>query len=190
MLTDFRLYPAQLLIVAGSNKLNTGGVNYYVSEIIIHDAYDSVNGRNDIALLKTSSPIDLADEKVSAVALPEENPGANVDVLLAGWGTLYNGGSVPNNLQFLNSRTISFEDCKNKLTPNTANRPIYESQVCTFTSSGQGACHGDSGGPLVSTSNVLVGLVSWGVPCGQGYPDVYTRVYSFSKWIKNNVVSN
>lgn len=132
--------------------------------------------------MRTSSPIDLSGERVSAVALPQENPGAALDVILAGWGTLQNGGSVPNNLQFLNSRTIAYEDCQSRLSPN----PVYESQVCAFTSSGQGACHGDSGGPLVSVSNTLVGLVSWGIPCGRGYPDVYTSVYSFLDWINAN----
>lgn len=91
-------------------------------------------------------------------------------------------GSVPNNLQFLNSRTISYEDCKSRVSPN----PLFESQVCAFTASGQGACHGDSGGPLVNTRNVLVGLVSWGIPCARGYPDVYTRVYTYLDWINEN----
>lgn len=177
-----RSLPTSYTIVAGSNQINSGGVRYGVSQITTHENYDSANIRNDVALLRTSTPIDLSDPKVSAVGLPQENPGAAVDVILAGWGTLFNGGSVPNNLQFLNSRTIAVEDCQARLSPN----PVYESQVCAFTASGQGACHGDSGGPLVTLNNVLVGLVSWGVPCGRGYPDVYTRVYSFLDWINAN----
>lgn len=45
---------------------------------------------------------------------------------------------------------------------------------------------GDSGGPLV-VSGELVGLVSWGIPCGQGYPDVFTRVSEFSGWVKEKM---
>lgn len=42
---------------------------------------------------------------------------------------------------------------------------------------------GDSGGPLVA-DDVLVGLVSFGMlPCGSGYPDVFTRVFYYRKWI-------
>lgn len=47
-----------------------------------------------------------------------------------------------------------------------------------------------AGGPLVDITNSskkeLVGIVSWGIPCAQGYPDVYTRVYSYLDWINAN----
>lgn len=178
----FRSSASLYTIVVGSNQLNSGGTRYRVSEITTHEDYDSYDIVNDIALLKTATPIDLSEEGVAAVNLPEASPEAGLDVILAGWGTLQNGGSVPNNLQYLNSRTISYADCQSRVSPN----PVFESQVCAFTSSGQGACHGDSGGPLVSLSNTLVGLVSWGIPCGRGYPDVYTSVYSFLDWINAN----
>lgn len=41
---------------------------------------------------------------------------------------------------------------------------------------------GDSGGPLVVNGS-QVGIVSFGRPCAVGYPDVYTRVSSFTSWI-------
>lgn len=41
---------------------------------------------------------------------------------------------------------------------------------------------GDSGGPLVN-NGVIVGIVSWGVPCSMGFPDVYTRIESYHSWI-------
>lgn len=44
---------------------------------------------------------------------------------------------------------------------------------------------GDSGGPLVA-NGVQVGIVSYGYPCAIGHPDVFTRVYSFLNWIKEN----
>lgn len=150
--------------------------------MIRHKEYDKPNIRNDIALLKTSTPIDFSQKGVSAVTLPQSNPEADLDVVLIGWGTLENGGITPNNLQYLNSRTISYEECQAR----QPSHPIYESQVCALTRAGEGACHGDSGGPLVSLNNTLVGLVSWGTPCGRGYPDVYTKVYSFLDWINAN----
>lgn len=44
---------------------------------------------------------------------------------------------------------------------------------------------GDSGGPLASGSTVI-GLVSWGIACALGVPDVYARVSSHRNWIITN----
>lgn len=64
--------------------------------------------------------------------------------------------------------------------------------MCAVNKDGVGACQGDSGGPLVDVSDpankALVGIVSFGIPCAKGYPDVYTRVYSFLDWIERNMV--
>ena len=50
---------------------------------------------------------------------------------------------------------------------------------------------GDSGGPLVATKNgvdVQVGVVSWGIGCGnEDFPGVYSRVSSAYVWIRNEV---
>lgn len=57
------------------------------------------------------------------------------------------------------------------------------------------ACQGDSGGPLVTrgrgdSSDVLVGVVSWGFGCAhKSFPGVYSRVSSAYDWIKEQVCS-
>jgi trypsin len=44
---------------------------------------------------------------------------------------------------------------------------------------------GDSGGPLTKDGQ-LVGIVSWGLGCGEvGYPGVYTNVASVREWIRD-----
>lgn len=48
------------------------------------------------------------------------------------------------------------------------------------------ACQGDSGGPLMQ-DNILIGVVSWGVGCGDPrYPGVYSKLsfQGIRKWIK------
>lgn len=44
-----------------------------------------------------------------------------------------------------------------------------------------------SGGPLV-VNGVQVGIVSWGIPCALGYPDIFTNVKNFLPWILANQV--
>lgn len=47
------------------------------------------------------------------------------------------------------------------------------------------------GGPLVDISTPnnlkLIGIVSWGNGCARNYPYVYTRVYSYLDWIKEQM---
>jgi len=52
----------------------------------------------------------------------------------------------------------------------------------------RGSCKGDSGGPLTTDNDdgrrTLVGIVSGGIGCGEGYPGWYTDVSFHTKWIK------
>jgi secreted trypsin-like serine protease len=74
---------------------------------------------------------------------------------------------------------------------------IGDTEICaTGLTGGKDSCFGDSGGPLVAAADnergyAQVGIVSWGPQCGNPlYPGVYTRVSSFSKWIKDNMSAN
>jgi secreted trypsin-like serine protease len=74
---------------------------------------------------------------------------------------------------------------------------IGDTEICaTGPSGGKDSCFGDSGGPLVVAADndrgyAQVGIVSWGPQCGNPlYPGVYTRVSSFSDWIKKNMDGN
>ncbi|CAH0699285.1 unnamed protein product [Spodoptera exigua] len=171
-----------MIVVVGTTNRLIGGDTYSVDKIAIHEKYDSTEIKNDVSVIKVSRDIKFNDV-VQPIALPDEDTGAGVDLFLSGWGRLSYPGSLPVQLQMINLTSLSVKQCQN-VYQNI--NPVFSSQICSLTKSGEGACHGDSGGPLVADSKV-VGIVSWGMPCARGYPDVYTRVYSFLDWIKPKI---
>lgn len=181
----FSIFPfsssaSSISVVVGTITLNSGGTAYGVSTIVSHADYNSNTIANDISIIRTSSTIS-GSTTVASIPISSSSLGAGFTVTLSGWGRTVTGGSLPNNLQFINLRTISNTDCASRNSPY----PVFDSSLCTFTQAGQGACNGDSGGPLVY-EGILVGLVSWGIPCAQGYADVFTRVSSYVSWIQSN----
>lgn len=56
--------------------------------------------------------------------------------------------------------------------------------LCTYIGFGAGTCFGDSGGVL-TVENKLIGVLSWGIPCGVGRPDQFIRVSDHVAFIKN-----
>lgn len=166
--------------VVGTTTLNGGGTGYALGRIINHPQYSSSTLQNDISLLRTANTIAFGN-LVSSLPISSGDVGGGQTVVLSGWGRTVAGGSLPNNLQFVNLRTLTNTDCASRVSPMS----IFASSICTFTQVGQGACNGDSGGPLV-LNNILVGAVSWGFPCAIGRPDVYARISSFVAWIQAN----
>ncbi|XP_017782136.1 PREDICTED: chymotrypsin-1-like [Nicrophorus vespilloides] len=173
--------PSSLNVVVGSNQLNPVGKVYKVSNAIFHENYDSNSIENDVAVIKLEEPLTFSNS-VQPIPLASSSIGGDEDCVLSGWGSTTYPGSSPNDLQFINLKTLTVKDCQERQAPN----PVFDSQVCTFTQRGEGACHGDSGGPLVAGGK-QIGIVSWGRPCGIGFPDVFTRVYSYLDWIEKNI---
>lgn len=91
-------------------------------------------------------------------------------------------GYTYDNLHWIALTTISNPICVSMHGDSDAAK-ITDASLCTYTTVGQGTCTGDSGGPLVY-NNELVGIISWGVPCARGVPDVYTRISSVFSWVK------
>lgn len=184
MILFYRASASEIVVVTGTTTLNSGGDRYLVSRIIAHAEYNPTSSENDISLVRTSTNIEFG-EFVSSIAIAVGEVGGGLTAILSGWGTTISGGSLPNNLQFVDLLTISNSECASR--HSSTSRPIAASHICTFTQQGEGACNGDSGGPLV-VQDILVGLVSWGRPCAIGFPDVYARIPSFVDWILENAV--
>ncbi|XP_020299071.1 chymotrypsin-2-like [Pseudomyrmex gracilis] len=172
---------ADMTVHAGTNFLNQSGDVYNAEAVIIHEKFNIVLIRNDIGLVRLKTdikyneivkPIDLA----STNSVEDGHP-----CLLTGWGTLEFMGKVPNELQKLDLKVYSQTKCKRTFVN------LKNSHICAFSQYGEGACHGDSGSPLVA-DGVQIGIASFVRPCAIGYPDAYTRVYSYKNWVSQNVV--
>lgn len=85
-------------------------------------------------------------------------------------------------MQWKQGVTIPRENCRRLL--GRQGVLVHENTLCTLSQNGQGVCNGDSGGPLVNQQGAVVGVVSWGVPCGTRRPDVYARVFPHNDFIR------
>ncbi|XP_055626194.1 chymotrypsin-1-like [Toxorhynchites rutilus septentrionalis] len=174
--------PGEINVLVGTNSLKEGGQLYESEKFIQHKQYNDPQFSNDIALIRLKSELQLA-ANVSIIEYSEREIGANLSVKLTGWGRTSMGGPIPTQLQTIDLKTLSHEDCKQR----TVNADI--GHICTLTRSGEGACNGDSGGPLTYDEK-LVGVVNFGVPCALGYPDAYARVSYYHEWIRTNLAEN
>ncbi|KAK9686164.1 Trypsin [Popillia japonica] len=166
-------------ILAGTNTLNSGGVTRGSSRLIVHSGYNENTLVNDVGVIRLMMALTMTN-LIAQVPLNTQPTGA-VPSILIGWGRTCTTCGIPNNLQHLNTQTLTHTACY-----NIWGNAVHESQICTLTYSGQGSCTGDSGGPLIQTSNnAQLGIVSFGHAsgCAVGWPDVYVRVSYYINWI-------
>ncbi|KAF5305823.1 hypothetical protein FQR65_LT07562 [Abscondita terminalis] len=166
---------SQFSVLVGTNLLNSGGRRYPTKRVIVHEKYTGKGSRNDIALVELERRIDFPRTIGLAYNLPPDYSRC----YLTGWGFhISPKQKYPiNHLQKLLVTLMPLSRCRSQL------NGVYNTNVCSSSPPGKGACHLDSGGPLVC-NYIQVGIVSWGVPCALGKPDVYTSVPSYRKWIK------
>nr|XP_034826632.1 chymotrypsin-1-like [Maniola hyperantus] len=175
---NFKYYKA----IVGTNQLALGGKGYSIRKVVRHEKYDPELIINDIAVIFTEKEIQF-NSVVDAIELNDEPIAPGENLLLTGWGTTSYPGLAPNDLMQLELKAVSYEECK---VMHKDTNPVYETQICALSKTGKGACHGDSGGPLVREGR-QAGIVSWGLPCAKGKPDVYTKVESYMDWIETTL---
>jgi secreted trypsin-like serine protease len=175
--------PVNLRIVAGEYSLSTDDGTEQardVTQIVLHENYNSRTFENDISLLRVGLPLSFNSD-VSAVTLPAPLQSFTGDGRVSGWGTLSSGGPSPDILRYVDVPILSDLACRG----DYGSSDIADSMICAGEE-GKDSCQGDSGGPL-ACGNYLCGIVSWGIGCAEaGYPGVYTEVSYFVDWIKTN----
>ncbi|XP_063991958.1 chymotrypsin-2-like [Diachasmimorpha longicaudata] len=171
---------SSIRVVVGTNRLSKGGTKYDVDMLIPNKDYDAGKFANDIGLVRLATRMRF-NEKVAPIPSPTSDfEQVDYPAVISGWGSTRLGSTLPDKLQELDLVIIDQDKCK------AVHSMVTHGHICTFTKVGEGACHGDSGGPLTS-DGVLVGLVSFGYPCARGFPDVFTRVWTFMDWVKENM---
>ena len=140
--------------------------------------------------MRLASPLKF-NENVTAGNLAPAGYEPSGDLQAIGWGTLTEGGSIPDRLQEVTVPLVSDGACR---AAYLLVGYIYETMICAGEA-GRDACQGDSGGPLTHTDSdgtvYLVGLTSFGIGCARPrYPGVYTEVSFFQDWIQESIAAN
>ncbi|CAH4035080.1 chymotrypsin-2-like [Pieris brassicae] len=189
----YRKRANELSLVVGSHQINKGGERYKIKKLVLHEKYSKPKIKNDIAIIQIQGKFKFSD-KVQPIELLKEMAPIGKKSLLTGWGYVnYRKRTVPNDLQMLEFKTISNDDCNKQFEklpyPNLL--PVDAGQLCVKRPKDKGVCKGDSGGPLViqddKNKTVQIGVVSWGYPCTADFPDVFASVHGLYDWIQSKI---
>ncbi|XP_002012261.4 uncharacterized protein LOC6586651 isoform X3 [Drosophila mojavensis] len=165
-----------------------------VVSVHIHPEYYAGTLDNDLAILKLDHPVDFTkNPHISPACLPDQySDFTNARCWTTGWGKDAFGehGKYQNILKEVDVPILSHHQCEAQLR-NTRLGYSYKLNpgfICAGGEEGKDACKGDGGGPLVCERNGVwnvVGVVSWGIGCGQvNVPGVYVKVSAYLPWIR------
>lgn len=177
--------PERLYVATGSNRWEHPGRRYFPDLIKMHPHYNQPDYHNDIALIRVNESI-VFDEFTQPIGLGEVPLKEGDELVLTGWGSTELYGDAPEILQMLTVKYVPNDVCYKNLGPSLSVDLDMAGNICTFIGLGQAACHGDSGGPFVH-DNKLYGVVNWGLPCAQGYPDVQASIVYYNDFIRKTI---
>lgn len=126
--------------MVGSNKLSEGSTFYKPDKLIIHSRYNQPQYHNDIGLIRLKEDIQFADN-IKPIDYEWREVPSNESVRLTGWGRLSTISAIPDTLQEIELKHISYEDCKQR---HNDDENVDYGHFCTFNKIGEAACNGDS----------------------------------------------
>ncbi|XP_015524395.2 proclotting enzyme [Neodiprion lecontei] len=167
----------------------TRALDFRVTEIRQHLDFDPSTYEHDIAIVKMHRPTTFSSYIWPICLPPVGVTFENKSGIVIGWGTQFFGGPASSVLM-----EVAVPIWPQKKCVRTFTQRIPDTAMCAAAfEGGRDSCQGDSGGPLLHQLGngrwVNVGIVSWGIRCGEpGHPGVYTRVNRYLDWIFANAV--
>ncbi|OEV04635.1 S1 family peptidase [Streptomyces oceani] len=177
---------SDLKVISGREDLSgDGGREVAVAEFHVNPDYDDRRNAGDIAVLKLAEGLPKSSV-ISIAGAGGEAYDAGTSATVYGWGDTRAAGRPAVKLRAAQVDVFADRVCQAAYPGSARGAYHAPSMLCAGVSGGgRDACQGDSGGPLVAQGR-LVGLVSWGVGCGEaGQPGVYTRLSGMLEFVRS-----
>ena len=175
-------------VLTGTDSLRIGGKRSRVTNYIVHEGWGVAGNKSqyddDVALLKIDPATPLNGEPI-ALTPANMNPDG-LQILITGWGVTETRPNGTDTLQQVIVPAVTQATCNAQKAYDGA---VTERMFCAGTYQ-KDSCQGDSGGPATAVVNgkrLLMGVVSWGIGCGERDKyGVYTRLPFFTGWISQS----
>ncbi|XP_015037024.2 chymotrypsin-1-like [Drosophila pseudoobscura] len=178
-------------VVVGVRDLSNAfdAMRYKVKYMTAHCRYELDVHEDDVGLLRVTTAIKFG-QFVQPITIDWRPVAAGSKLLTTGWGAtsyveISNESApieeYPQILQKLTMTAISLEECQGYYKNNDGTGGVDYGGLCAFFAGG--TCSGDSGGPLVLNGR-LVGVVSYGLDCGDDIPDVFASMWMYYDYIQ------
>jgi secreted trypsin-like serine protease len=210
--------PEDVVVGYGSTD-RTKTIRIPAEKVFVNEGYlaKGLDGKSDVALIKLQTPIPNAP--TITLADPDSDKKvltSGTHVTVTGWGALWSPfdkdvealmpdlgpqqemrekWQFPLKLREVEIEAMDNDSCNAAFQP--VNLSVAPSEICAMIKGAtKDSCQGDSGGPLVVPAEtpqgyLQVGIVSWGTMCGNRVtPSVFTRVSTFTDWIKQTMQNN
>jgi len=192
--------------------------NLLFEKLLVHPKYTGYkptrDGNSELSLQHDVMLVKLyggSDKQVVRLHNPntDDEPELFEELVVTGWGDVnpdFGEPELPDILHYATVNYIPNDVCENfsGYTYVEGNDHLFyfdytgklsDDMMCAVDWDGQDACQGDSGGGLIrlgdagnGRDDVQMGIVSWGVSCGNPYfAGVYSRISEHYDWIRDNV---
>lgn len=165
-----------------------------ITSVNVHPEFYAGTLYNDLAILRMDKPVDWTKQPhISPACLPSlHDDYSGTRCWTTGWGKDAFGdfGKYQNILKEVDVPIVNHGLCQRQLQQTRLGYDfkLHPGFICAGGEEGKDACKGDGGGPMVCERGgtwQVVGVVSWGIGCGQvGIPGVYVKVAHYLDWIR------